>query len=208
MLSSSIPGYRPSSGTDTSTLTQLRLGVINVGPIANSAATQLAHLLHHLDVGNTTLVIPDGDPLLEHPNLARRLPLLPFASAPDAPGMYRMDNPSRGWTETLTGLGATGVEIILAYAPDFPRPVHPFIPVLQVTSPAQNATPYLVDFDLMLARETGPLQLGTGELSGLPYVNQILSRIRKTLEGTYIPRTQARGLIDFQITRGRFGITL
>ena len=44
-----------------------------------------------------------------------------------------METPTEDWLESLTGLGATGIDLVLAYTDTHPQQTHPMIPVLQVT---------------------------------------------------------------------------
>lgn len=65
-------------------------------------------------------------------------------------GFHIMDAPSQHWVETLSGLGATGVEIILAYGEKFPSQAHPFIPTLQFTCAENSDDAAAQNFDVVL----------------------------------------------------------
>ena len=64
------------------------------------------------------------------------------------PGLHVMETPTHHWVETLTGLGATGVEIMLAHVTGPPLQAHPMIPLLQMASGAETA--WSADMDLTL----------------------------------------------------------
>jgi hypothetical protein len=107
-----------------------------------------------------------------------------------------METPTEHWTETLTGLGATGVEIMLGYTTDLPMQAHPLIPLLQVT--ADDSTPQQTyqDVDLVLTADS------------TLWAERILQRLVDVAEGTYTPKLYALGNTDFQVTRGMLGISL
>ena len=94
------------------------------------------------------------------------------------------------WVETLTGLGATGAELILAYVGSSARQGHPFVPVLQVSDRVVS------DMDLVLS----------GEAEG--WVEELLDKVVATLEGSYKPNAAKQGNVDFQLTRGALGVSL
>ena len=62
-----------------------------------------------------------------------------------------METPTEHWVETVTGLAATGVEIIIALVGDRPMQAHPFVPMLQVASEPACCSNYGNDLDLLLA---------------------------------------------------------
>ena len=105
-----------------------------------------------------------------------------------------MQTPSPHWTETLTGLGATGVEVVLAWVgPGRPMlPGHPLIPVLQVG----EATSETADLDLTL----------TGDSNH--WSHHLLNHLLNTLSRRYLPAANRQANVDFQITRGLLGVSL
>jgi altronate dehydratase len=107
-----------------------------------------------------------------------------------------METPSRHWVETLTGLGATGVELILAYAGQHPVQGHPLVPLIQLTAEAPVQARYGADIDLNL----------TGDPVAWP--EQILQRVAEVIRHDYIPNSHRQGNLDFQITRGLLGVSL
>jgi hypothetical protein len=106
-----------------------------------------------------------------------------------------METPTTHWVETMTGLAATGVELIIVLV-QRPMQTHPLVPVLQLTTiPALGENPSQ-DLDLIL----------TGNPNQWPEL--ILTRCKEVIEHTYTPRLFEQGNIDFQFTRGLFGISL
>jgi altronate dehydratase len=107
-----------------------------------------------------------------------------------------METPSEHWVETLTGLAATGVELILAYVGQHPMPSHPLVPVIQLTASGAVSQRYGQDLDLILAGETGE------------WPDKILQRIVDVASRQYTPKLHRQGHLDFQITRGLLGVSL
>ena len=101
-----------------------------------------------------------------------------------------MSSPRQHWSETLTGLGATGAEIMLGITEGYALSGHPLVPVLQVTI-GEGAGD---DLDAILA--------GNSDASA-----QLLDLIVATLRGEHIPRHQVTGTHDFQVTRGLMGVS-
>jgi hypothetical protein len=108
-------------------------------------------------------------------------------------GFHIMEAPSGHWVETLTGLGATGVEVVLAAPGARLAQGHPLVPVVQVSAPAEGKD---AGFDLVL--DGDPEQWG----------GQVLGLIADTLSRRYEPKALARQVVDFQLTRGLLGISV
>ena len=125
-----------------------------------------------------------------------RTPSLGYGQRPATPGFHIMETPSAHWVETLTGLGATGVEVIVAYVGEHPLPSHPLVPVLQLTAEAAIQQRFGEDMDLHL----------TGDSDSWP--EQILDRMIAIITDQSRPKLDRQGNIDFQITRGLLGVSL
>ena len=95
--------------------------------------------------------------------------------------------------ETLTGLGATGVEILLAHVAGPPLQAHPMIPLLQVGSGAEMA--WSADMDLTLDDEA-------------PWTETILPLVLSVASRAYVPKLYEQGNTDFQVSRGLLGISM
>ena len=153
-----------------------------------------------VDAGGT-VVVPDNDALLEYPAFMRRLedgtisPTLSYGEPASVPGLHVMETQTAHWVETLTGLGAAGVELVVAGVGGPPLPGHPMIPVLQVAAD-DLASPFREDVDLIL----------TGE--PLNRCQAVLDLIRNTAAGRHAPRAVVVGNTDFQITRGLLGVSV
>ncbi len=195
LASAAPPVYEPCG------LHALRLGLLTTGPVNAEVAETLAHLTHAIAGSGGTIVLPETSALLTSPDFRDRVlatasvaPSLAYGQAADTPGLHVMETPTEHWVETLTGLGATGVELMLAYVTDHPRQVHPMVPLLQVTSASAGAPS--VDVDLAL---TAP---------AASWTDALLRLLLDTASRAYTPKLYAQGNTDFQVSRGLLGISL
>jgi altronate dehydratase len=184
-------------------LEALRLGLLSAGPVAAPAAAVLARLTKMVVKAGGTIVAPDNTGLLSTPAYRERLlqtptvlPSLAYGEPFRRSGFHLMETPTEHWVETLTGLAATGVEIILALIGQQPMQTHPLTPVLQVTADPTVAAAFDADLDLVLDE-------GVDD-----WLDPLLKLIVHTLQRDYAPRLYQQGNIDFQLTRGLLGVTL
>jgi hypothetical protein len=152
----------------------------------------LADLTRTLVNSGATVVVPEGcDSLLRDLGLAEdHAPSLLYADRVEYPGFHVMETTSSHWVEILTGLGATGAELILAYVSQDSCQGHVFVPVLQFSESS------LPELDLVL--------------SGFvpDWTQQLLAAVAKTAAGSYIPRALRTGNTDSQIPRGPWGFSV
>ncbi len=190
-LRADLPPQRRTAGTEA-----LRIGMLTQGSAPAHVARGLAALCRLIVSGGGTVVISDKDALLGGPFTAELE--LPEASAASLgygqkaaePGFHLMANPRQHWGETLAGLGACGVELMLGYIEAYPLAGHPLVPVLQVSDSAAAAT----DLDAILT-------------DGDDVAVQLLQLLVATMAGEHQPRHQLTGNQDFQVTRGLLGIS-
>jgi altronate dehydratase len=188
---------------ETTGLETLRLGLLNAGPVSPPAAQALASFSRAIAGAGGTVVLPHNTALLATEDYLAHtlgshaaLPTLAYGQRLVTNGFHIMETPSSHWVETLTGLGATGVEILLAYIGQHPMQSHPMLPVLQITAEEAVIQRYGRDLDLILADDP--------EL----WPDQILQRVIEVIAHDYIPKLDQQGNTDFQITRGLLGISL
>ena len=181
----------------------LRLGIASPEPVSEQLAAALTDLTAWVVGAGGTVVVPQNSSVLSSKAFRHSLlgdqpqsPSLAYGEPARDSGFHIMDTPTAHWVETLTGLGAAGVEVIVAAVSQVPRQAHPMVPVLQVAEVASPLSGFAADIDLAL----------TGLSSGWP--EQILRQIIATADGTYAPRLYQLGNVDFQITRGLLGVSL
>jgi hypothetical protein len=150
-----------------------------------------------------TVVVPSNSPLLDRGvfrddllNGRTGAPSLAYGQTAARQGFHIMDAPSRHWVETLSGLGATGVELVLAYIEAYPVQTHPFIPVLQFSYREGATARELPGVDLMLSGTARECE------------EQLEAAAFRVLAGEMTPRAPEQENQDFQITRALLGVSV
>jgi altronate dehydratase len=185
---------------ETAGLDALRLGLLTAEPVPAPLGEALAALTRTIVAAGGTVVVPQSSTLLASAEflegtLGKRLPEPTLAygqSASDA-GFHIMQTPTSHWVETLTGLGATGVEIMLACPGARPAQGHPLVPMLHAVVGGPR-TP--AGFDVVLDGEPGSWALA------------LLGRLAETGSRRYTPQLFAQGAVDFQLTRGLMAMSV
>ncbi len=180
----------------------VRIGIMSQSALSDEAADQFARLARMIVAGDGTVIIPENDSLLKNEGFvqsvlvnAKHSATLDYAQSVTKPGFHIMASPSRQWGEILTGLGAGGVELILAHV-DSPMSGHPLLPVLQVSSGETLHTDYKTDLDSVYDTVT------------IDWAADLLNLVVHTLSKRYVPRLSNSDNTQFQITRGLLGVSL
>ena len=187
-------------------LDAVRLGLMSVGPVTAQTQQALAVVSRAIVSAGGTLVVPENSTLMSSPvyraatvGTAPLLPTLAYGqSLQDAAGagFHVMETPTAHWTETLTGLGATGVDAVLVHVGEHPIQGHPLLPVIQITADERVEQHYAADMDLVL----------DGGAQAWPQA--ILDLVADVLSQRYAVKANQVGNIDFQFTRGLLGVSL
>ncbi len=193
----------PQAVKELAGLEALRVGIVSDGPVDDAAGEQLAKVTRTIVGAGGTVVIPENSGLLSTPAYRENVlvtahvsPSLAYGETARRNGFHMMEAPTEHWVETVTGLAATGVELMIALVNRRPMQTHPFVPMIQMASdPA------------MQANHTHELDLS---LTGNPndWTGQILECCKKVIEHSHIPRLYRQGNVDFQLTRGYLGVSL
>ena len=185
-------------------LSNLRLALHATGPLTESAAKSLAHFSCQMVGAGATLVVPDNAAFLSQVpyntttfgQTTAPLASLAHGQQPTQAGYYIMETQTDHWVETLTGLGGTGAEIIIACSGEHPMQGHPLVPMIQI---ATNDTLYQVfnkDYDLAF---TDDIHQNTQTL--LDILIAVASR-------QVTPKAASIGNTDFQFARGLLGVSM
>ncbi|MDQ3497325.1 MAG: UxaA family hydrolase [Actinomycetota bacterium] len=183
----------------------LRLALYASGPISDEAAESLAEATLAVVGSGGTLVVPERAALLSSPVYLESVlgdrPVentLAYGQAVPVgkPGLHVMEAPTDHWVETATGLGATGVEVMLAHVAGHPLQAHRMIPLLQASSDPETREKHAEDLDVLL--ESDP--------SG--WTDQMLEAVAAVASREYVPRLFEAGNTDFQFTRGLLGVSM
>jgi altronate dehydratase len=188
---------------ETVGLEALRIGILSDGSVADATGEQLAMLTKMIVGAGGMVVVPENSGLLSTTAYSENVlttsnvpPSLAYGEHARQTGLHIMETPTEHWVETVTGLAATGVELIIAMVHRRPMQTHPFVPMLQVASEPTIHQTYPNDLDLLL----------TGNPTA--WTDQILERCKQIIEHSYTPRLYQQGNVDFQFTRGFLGVSL
>jgi len=181
----------------------LSVGLVATGPVEGESATTLAEFTRQIVLRGGTVVLPEESVLLSTDayrdgtlGTTAANPTLRYGQRPKRPGLHIMETQTDHWVETLTGMGGTGVEMLIAYAGEHPLQGHPLVPMLQISGESSCKAFYGDDLDLELTGRSGD---DTPALHRL--VLDLASRKYKT-------KASANGNIDFQFTRGLLGVSM
>jgi altronate dehydratase len=170
----------------------ISIAIIATEPPAENVIAALAQVARAIVTGGGSVVVPDNSP----PTIASGLstvdpwrPTLGYGEPFAKPGLHVMETPTKHHVETLTGLGATGVDVIVAYVGHQSRQGHPLVPMIQIGKHAGTA-----DVDL------------AGDQPGL--ASQLAAMLPRVISGEYRTKATELGNTDFQMTRGLLGVSL
>jgi len=193
----------PTPARERANLEALRIGLLSSGPLSQTAADSLIWLTQSLVDAGATVVMPQSSTLLsssayltQFPGPDRVQASIAYGQIPQIPGMHIMECPTEHWVETLTGLGATGIEVTLAHIADHPQQTHPMVPLLQVAENDGVGERFRPDLDLVLEGDSEH------------WMDQQLQLILRVASGRYAPVLHTQGNADFQITRGLLGVSM
>ncbi|MEM7028417.1 MAG: UxaA family hydrolase [Chloroflexota bacterium] len=174
----------------------LTITIMLDGAISKDLARSLAQVTGAIILGGGSVVVPDNSGLLSSASFCQMLglpevifPTLAYGQSISIAGFHVMEMPTNHWSETMTGLGATGVQVMLTHTRQA-RPAHPFIPSLVIG----DAEPH-PNFDVFL--------MGDQTI----WFKQIMTEIGAITAGRMQPKASRHHNVDFQLTRGWLGIS-
>ena len=179
-------------------LEELAIGLTTTGEVPDVAARALAQLAATVAGHGGTVVVAENASLLSCPEFtdhALDAPVectLEYAQRPQRRGFHVMQAPTEHEAETLSGLGATGVAVLVAHVSHRPLQAHPMIPLLQLASRGIPDVDHVIDT----------------AISPDPEARDLLTRVLDVASRRYTPKLFGRGYSDFQITRGLLGVSL
>ena len=193
---------KPSVPVVDAGLEHLCLAVTSTGEATEEVSQSLTQLTHRVVVAGGTVVVPENAEWLSAVSDQQSvvlltdtprtiMPTLAYGQRVEKAGFHIMETPTDQQTETLTGLGATGVDLALAHIVGAPLQSHVMVPLLQVSTDATTQATYGTDLDL-----------GTGD------VDELLALIVEAASRRYTPKLHGKGNTDFQLTRGLLGISM
>ena len=193
---------KPSVPVVDAGLEHLCIAITSTGSATEEVSQSLTQLTHSVTAGGGTVVVPANAEWLlaisgqqsgvlladAHGTLT---PTLAYGQRVEKAGFHIMETPTDQQTETLTGLGATGVDLALAHIVGAPLQSHVMVPLVQVSTDAGTQANYGADLDLTSTD-----------------VDELLALIVEVASRQYIPKLHGKGNTDFQLTRGLLGISM
>ena len=193
---------KPSVPVVDAGLEHLCIAITSTGAATEEVSQSLTQLTHSVIAGGGTVVVPANAEWLlaissqqsgvlladAHGTLT---PTLAYGQRVEKAGFHIMETPTDQQTETLTGLGATGVDLALAHIVGAPLQSHVMVPLVQVSTDAGTQANYGADLDLTSTD-----------------VDELLALIVEVASRQYIPKLHGKGNTDFQLTRGLLGISM
>src|SRR5215210_6459679 len=181
----------------------LRLGLYAAFPLPNDAPRTLADITLAIVRSGGTVVVPERAAMLSSPAyldsvLGERAVknTLSYGRVAREPGFHVMEAPTDHWVETATGLGATGVEIMVAHVSGHPLQAHRMISLLQASSDPRALKKHAEDLDVILRGDPSY------------WTEQMLEAVAAVASREYTPRLFEAGNTDFQFTRGLLGVSM
>ena len=184
----------------------LSLGVLALGPVAPPVAQAVAAVIAAIVSAGGNVILAANASLLKSPEFLAALgwdaapaASLEYGQAVRQAGMHIMETPTAQPVETVTGLGGTGAQVLLALVDQTPLQGHPMVPMLQVSARdgAGNAVRHDMDASFQ------PSSTSSEQIR-----SELLQLICATASGEYRPHLWAAGNADFQLTRGYLGVSL
>ena len=185
---------------------EIRIALVADGPLPDTMGEAFGRLATGLVASGARVVVPDDDRLLG--SLGFRNAVFPGGAVPgaslafgrpaDEAGFHIMETPTENPVETLTGLGATGVDLMLVHIGRNPLQGHPMLPLVQVTADPAVAARCERDLDGIFVSERDP----SGIVADLATLAADVASCRCR------PRLWSRGVTEFQLTRGRLGLSM
>lgn len=171
-------------------LEHLCVAVMSSGEVTAEVSQSLMQLTHSIVAVGGTVIVPENATFLR--SGTRSVPTtLAYGQRVERAGFHVMETPTDQPTETLTGLGAAGVDLALAHVVGAPLQSHVMVPLIQVSTDATTQANYGADLDLETAN-----------------VDDLLALIVEVASRQYTPKLHGKGNTDFQLTRGLLGISM
>lgn len=123
---------------------------------------------------------------------------LAFGRPAERAGFHLMETPTENAVEAFAGLGAASVDLMLCHMGRTPLQGHPMLPLVQVTALPAVAARYGSDIDRVFAPEQGIAAI----------VAVLADLVAEVASGRCRPVLWSRGVTEFQLIRGRLGLSM
>ncbi len=180
----------------------LRVGLLSAAPAGPAAAAAFVRVACAILAAGGSVLLPESDPLLATGGFGKALlgaapprATLAYGQPLAAPGLHLVATESDHWVENLAGLGGCGAHLFLGLVGDTPQQGHPMLSVLQIAESGVLSAAATPDVDAVL--------------SGDPLADEatLLRLLGAVAQGELLPTANARGFVDFQLSRGLLGVS-
>eukprot|EP00730_Choanoeca_flexa_P001769 TRINITY_DN10775_c0_g1_i2.p1 TRINITY_DN10775_c0_g1~~TRINITY_DN10775_c0_g1_i2.p1 ORF type:complete len:999 (+),score=247.95 TRINITY_DN10775_c0_g1_i2:14-3010(+) len=195
-----------------STSNSLRVGIVATTPLEGAMLSAVGLLSTAVAAAGGTVVL--AGPHLKGGRIFHHLlsnaddgdrTTLGYGQSAREPGLHIMAATTRHPVELLTGLGATGVEVIVALVKGTQcLPAHPLVPVVQAAVVNPDLTQIALDIDLKLQPND---QLDESEQSA-QWASAILQRVVACLNRERTPKLFGSEVVDFQLGRAAQSVSM
>ena len=189
-FSETLASEPPVSVVDAG-LEHLCIAVTSTGEATEEVSEFLTQLTHRIVAVGGTVIVPENATFLCNGTRSGFPTTLAYGQRVEKAGFHIMETPTDQPTETLTGLGAAGVDLALAHIVGAPLQSHVMVPLIQVSANTATRSSYGADLDSVSAD-----------------VNDLLALIVEVASRQYTPKLHDKGNTDFQLTRGLLGISM
>jgi altronate dehydratase len=180
---------KPSVPIVDAGLEHLCIALTSIGEATETVSQELMKLTMTIAAVGGTVVVPANATFLTE-SFTSSLTLA-YGQKIEKRGLHIMETPTDQPTETLTGLGSTGVELAFAHIVGAPLQSHVMVPLIQVSTDSKTKSTYGTDLDLASVD-----------------VDEMLALIMEVASRRYTPKLHGKGNIDFQLTRGLLGVSM
>ncbi len=184
----------PPKRKEITGLEYLRVGFVSEGRLPTNLAEAISILMGRIVTQRGTAVLSENS-MNQFPIQSGRSSL-DYAQTWQAGGLHIMHTPTDNLAEITSGLAATGVELMVAFANQSPIQSHPIVPVLQIG--LSQGRPWEKDLDLTIDPAVPAKEVAAALW---PLILQIYS-------GFALPKLFTSGNTNFQVTRGLWGVSL
>ena len=187
-------------------LEHLRVGLTSSGTVMEWVAQSIAELTLAISCAGGTVIVPANATFLASPAYTERVlgtqavsNTLAYGQNVVERGFHIMETPTDHPVETLTGLGATGVDLMFAHIVGHPLQANRMIPLIQATTDETTYAFYKSDMDVVSSE---------ADSTPIAFAQQILEMIGAVASRRYTPKLYSTGNTDFQFTRGLLGVSM
>ncbi len=170
-------------------LEHLCIAVTAIGKTSKTVSHGLTKLTKTIVSEGGTVVVPANATFMTESFYST--PTLAYGQRFEKRGLHIMETPTDQPTETLTGLGATGVELALSHIVGSPLQSHVMVPCIQGSTDSETQSKHGVDLDFQSVELT-----------------DLLTLVVETASRQYTPKLHGKGNTDFQLTRGLLGVSM